>query len=35
MTKVRATRERFTFETPDHLIEAARTICVELGREWA
>lgn len=34
MTKVRATRERFTFETPDHLIEAARTICVELDREY-
>jgi hypothetical protein len=27
-------RERFTFETPGHLWDAAKTICVELEREY-
>lgn len=30
----RSTRERFTFTTPDYLIEAARAICVEVDREY-
>lgn len=30
----REARERFTFETPDHLWEAAKEICVELNREY-
>lgn len=34
MSKIRATREHFTFRTPEHLIEAARAICVEIDREY-
>ena len=30
----RAARERFTFDTPAHLMDAARRICVEEGREY-
>jgi hypothetical protein len=30
----RAARERFTFETPQHLWDAAKAICVELNREY-
>lgn len=30
----RSTRESYTFTTPDHLIEAARSICVKEGRHY-
>jgi|ERR1700722_2869721 len=30
----RSTRERFSFTTPQHLLDAARAICVELDREY-
>lgn len=30
----RKARDRFAYETPDHLYEAARAICVETGREY-
>ncbi len=30
----RSTRERFWFDTPQHLMDAAKSICVELDREY-